>query len=500
MDSIRETVAVAEQDVVGRSFSAGDVILTCEPWVWAFDRAAYKDYCANCFLEKEGLQTCSRCQLHRYCSKACQVSDWKREHKLECAILREVGGRMAIKRLKDQPAGPFQFCFSATDDLVAKIANKIRLNLTMDLGHRGTLSAADIFALLPLNPSAGGGVESTDESATTLSSDLLTYHYTGGYNAVPIYDFRDDRQYPFAVAIYPQAPIRAMTPVCWDVNVTLNFRGRRLIIVATQDIPNYTGLHDLRHNRMMRDAFSRPLLERRDVFKALHGRLCTCRKCTKEFDAAINPLKCVTPECQEPIPSDRRALAPCPQCGAVNGVQLVKLRRFTDQCDTLWRSGLDEIFRMFEIEKNFKEVKAETFLHPDAHIRYVYSLNRYQDYFDEGRYEEGWKMVQEMVNCLRTIHPKYEVAFAVKAASIGIAVLTVIKEKVLNTPPKQRKRLRSVATAIYPVARSYCKEAEDLHNHVFGPDSAGAALAREWSAELEGLICSLQAALDGDQR
>ncbi|XP_055332302.1 uncharacterized protein LOC129584208 [Paramacrobiotus metropolitanus] len=502
-DSSCEPVAGPEQAAVGRSFSAGDVILTCEPWVWAFNSAAYKDHCANCFQEKQGLRTCSGCQLHRYCSKACQVSDWKKEHKLECAMLKKVGSNMALISLS---AGSVEYFGARTFDLVAKIANKIKLNVTMDLGDQGTLSAAEIFGLLPANPSSNDGAEPTQESlaesATALGislSEYWTYHQTGGYNAVSVYDIPENH-FPFVLAIYPEAPVEAMTPVCWDVNATINFSGRRMIIVATQDIPNYTGLHDLRHNRLMRDPFSRPLLERRDVFKLTYRRPCTCRKCTKEFDAETNPLKCMTPECREPIPSDRRALAPCPQCGAINTDQLVKLMRFTEKCDTLWRNRVDERQQVLQNVEYFKDVKAETFLHPDAHIRYIYSYNRYLDFFEEGRCEEGWKLAQEMVNCLRNIHPKYDIAFGSKIAAIGIRALEAVRKMVLRTPLAQRKRLQPLVTAMCPVARSYCKEAEDLYIHVLGPDFAAAVVGRERFAELEDTISTLQLALNGNYR
>ncbi|XP_055332462.1 N-lysine methyltransferase SMYD2-B-like [Paramacrobiotus metropolitanus] len=505
-DTISEPVD--GERIVSRSFSAGDVILTCEPWIWVFDRAAYKDHCAHCFLKKQGLRTCSGCQLHRYCSKACQVSDWKMEHKLECAMLKTLGGSMAMMDVTTG-TGRTKFYGGRAFDLIAKISNKIKLNVTMDLGDQGTLSAVDIFHSLPEQPSwpRVGAVttdERVDDSALDLGispSEFVDYNRIGAYNAMPLRDLREDRdrQYPFALAIYPQAPFRAMTPVCWDVNVTLNFNGRRLIIVATEDIPNCTGLHDLRHNRMMTDPFSRPLVERQDVFKMFYGYPCPCRKCTKEFDAETNPLKCITPECREPIPSDNRALAPCPRCGAVNSDQLEKFMRFTEKCEALWRDNVAEMEQTLENVRHFKEVQAETFLHPNAHIRYVYSYNRYLDYLNDGRFEEGWKLAQEMVACLKKVHPKYDVALAAKIASIGCMAVSAVKKKVLSTPLKKRKRLQPFVTAMCPVARSYCKEAEDLYISVLGADSAGADIGREWCADVDDRISSLQAAVNGDE-
>lgn len=47
--------------------------------------------CYGCSIEKErvALSVCSRCMLTRYCSRECQVSNW-REHKKECDIFVKV--------------------------------------------------------------------------------------------------------------------------------------------------------------------------------------------------------------------------------------------------------------------------------------------------------------------------------------------------------------------------------------------------------------------------
>jgi hypothetical protein len=36
----------------------------------------------------DALKACGACKLARYCSKACQLTDWKRRHKVVCASLR----------------------------------------------------------------------------------------------------------------------------------------------------------------------------------------------------------------------------------------------------------------------------------------------------------------------------------------------------------------------------------------------------------------------------
>ena len=39
--------------------------------------------CGNICCKKDGIMICSRCKIIKYCSKECQVADWKR-HKTEC--------------------------------------------------------------------------------------------------------------------------------------------------------------------------------------------------------------------------------------------------------------------------------------------------------------------------------------------------------------------------------------------------------------------------------
>ena len=50
--------------------------------------------CKNCGKEASKMQKCSRCRLVRYCSRDCQLADWK-EHKKSCkkAAARKKGGK-----------------------------------------------------------------------------------------------------------------------------------------------------------------------------------------------------------------------------------------------------------------------------------------------------------------------------------------------------------------------------------------------------------------------
>ena len=83
--------AVATEDI-----PAGAVIVQCLPLAQSpIIHGPAKPTCFRCFFQegdddlsgrrkKETLFRCSRCQIARYCSKECQLSDWNEGHKLEC--------------------------------------------------------------------------------------------------------------------------------------------------------------------------------------------------------------------------------------------------------------------------------------------------------------------------------------------------------------------------------------------------------------------------------
>ena len=40
--------------------------------------------CESCGSDYEKIKTCSRCGIYRYCSRGCQKTDWKKQHKQQC--------------------------------------------------------------------------------------------------------------------------------------------------------------------------------------------------------------------------------------------------------------------------------------------------------------------------------------------------------------------------------------------------------------------------------
>ena len=44
---------------------------------------------ADVELPREKIKKCKACKLVEYCSRECQVKDWKNGHKKDCKILRQ---------------------------------------------------------------------------------------------------------------------------------------------------------------------------------------------------------------------------------------------------------------------------------------------------------------------------------------------------------------------------------------------------------------------------
>ncbi|XP_055352836.1 uncharacterized protein LOC129598806 [Paramacrobiotus metropolitanus] len=467
-----------------RSFAPGDLIVACDPLVWALERSAYKTRCAFCLEESSELRACSGCQLHRYCNSTCQAADWKVEHKLECAMLKKISSQShkeltGILALLPEAGSCL---FPIIMDMIAKLVNKIKLNTTTDVPGLGPKSASDLLLLLPANPAHAAAERimlptmsfSGAENATVLDlpvMDFLKYFGILHYNFMPICDVLDDSAC-IGLAVYPQASRRQMTPVCLDINVALNCRGRQLVVHAVESIQEYTGLHDLRYTAVQ-EPFNLTRTERRADFQKYHGYPCTCRKCTEEYDADINPLKCVTMGCTNRIPSDSRARAACSECGALNGDRLAQFRRFMQQLDTIIRHPREH--NQARITELCEKMEAAGILQSGAHIRYVYGWKLWEKYLEEGRCEEGCRLMDELVECMRNVYPQYEVIRAILLITAGTAAVSALDKRVLKgmQPLSEPAKSKLEALAAYMGGRilGYCKEAYDILLVLFGKQS-----------------------------
>ncbi|XP_055343166.1 uncharacterized protein LOC129591521 [Paramacrobiotus metropolitanus] len=473
-----------------RSFAAGDLVLRCEPFVWVLESDEYQARCAYCLRQSEELRTCSRCRLHRYCSVTCQSTDWKLEHKLECTLLKTATDSTNGTE-HDIIVHSSQYGLEVPQELIAKLANKIKLNTMMDIPGMGRKSARDLLSMLPANPAQSEyeqlmspadmlAWESENSMLTGVpAADVLNYYGLLHYNALYIYDTKFcGVSGPIGLAVFPQASLRRMTPVCWDINVLLTFHGRRLFIHAAEDIPQYTGLRDLRYNEHP-DPFCQTRAERRAAFEKKFGHPCTCRRCSPECDAEINPLRCVTEGCSNRIPSDIRAHHACFECGAINRDRLTQFHQFMLRYETITASSEMESYSAMVLQVCM-DMDAAGILQPDAHFRYVCGRELPNKYYVECRLEEGLKTIVELVGCVtacvRKIYPEYSLIRARLLMSAGLSVVDALPKPMLNIGVDRMSSLdiqkHDVAAAtVWALNMDFCSEARGILIKLFGKQS-----------------------------
>ncbi|XP_055352471.1 uncharacterized protein LOC129598532 [Paramacrobiotus metropolitanus] len=309
------------------------------------------------------------------------------------------------------------------------------------------------------------------------------------YHMLPIPNTRT-KQILVGAALFPSIPHRAMKPVCWDINVTFDYTGRRLFVRATEDIAMYTGLSDLRYCELMQNQYQTVAPRRRQLFRNVYGYLCICRKCTPEYEAELNPLKCSTMGCTERIPSDDRACSPCPQCGAVNYDRRNKLMVFLEKCAARFPNQIQYFLTMTAL---FDELEAADLVHPDAHVRFVCGLGKVAIYNEQHRFKDAWKLAQELMVCVRNICPKYHVnraTFLADAVGCPLRCTEVIMGKQVDfLTPAEKIRLVILFEAMFPstreVWRGYCEEAMDTFTKLSGPDCYQAVRSRAFLATMD---------------
>ncbi|XP_055332156.1 uncharacterized protein LOC129584076 [Paramacrobiotus metropolitanus] len=287
------------------------------------------------------------------------------------------------------------------------------------------------------------------------------------YNIFPVLNQRGKFK-PHIMGIFPQALQRTMTPVCLDNNVTINLQGRTLVVRAVKEV-HYTGMKDLRQNEETRTSYVVKLKQRRRDFQIFYGYQCHCGKCTTEYEADINPLKCGTTGCPARIPSDARALQPCPLCGADNAAQLHKMHAAVRTQDRDKNKDRDNGIK--ETMKILTQVgELDTIVHPDAHIRFACGKDAVSYLQLLGCYEAAWELAQGMVDCVRALCPEYHVGracFLVKAATIPYLWKRDISEQ-------EQQRLATVFREALPKALGWMREAVSIYRKLNGEDSVWA--------------------------
>ncbi|XP_055355983.1 uncharacterized protein LOC129601251 isoform X2 [Paramacrobiotus metropolitanus] len=285
-------------------------------------------------------------------------------------------------------------------------------------------------------------------------------------------------------ALFPDVLPRDAVRVCSDHNAERIMRGRCMRWVAVEDIANYTGLKDLRWNVTDRThtPFVLPREERRQLFEKENEEACVCRKCTTEYDAEINPMKCSTNGCSERIPSDDRALLPCEQCGAINEAQLLKYRAFVKAHQknfyTLIAQEIDDSDNTGRLINRLKtkligELDKLDVLQPEAHLRFVCGWALTDVYEEQQRFKEAWSMYKGCIECIRKILPVFHPE---RTNYLGYASHFV--EKWLNAL-EVKCQIRGQASTDCPVelieaivlSIEYTEEAIKIYNTLYGSEA-----------------------------
>ncbi|XP_055352939.1 uncharacterized protein LOC129598879 [Paramacrobiotus metropolitanus] len=492
-------------ETAGQTVAAGDVIMERDPWVWAFHWDGYQEYCAGCFyavsLRTSQSLLCPGCQVHRYCSVKCQDTDWKTEHKHECTLMKRLKDyRLQLERQREQhsasqPQGDKTFLFSMFTVMNLKIQNKIQKSVSDRVpGLDGTRSAKEILQLFDRELSAKEAPKSTELMQSEVFKGLISAMYPKAadrpaandsidiqlrilQHAYPLRDYLsgDRTPQPIGAGLFVGVKKSDTTPPCLDYNALPTFQGKTLRLVAMDDIVGFRELNDTRWCNPMALDYILPLKQRREYFLRIHGSPCHCRKCTPGYEAEINPLKCVTKDCQERIPSDERALLPCAQCGAVNDSRLRALRSFMEKYEDVFQMCLTAEFtsdnRLNEVLQFRKlgvlqEMDAGELLHPEAHLRFICAWAVTDVYDKQKQFAENWALYQDCMRCTRIIFPKYHLTRAHFLAFAGGFAITYADS--VTKDPRRKPGRNARIVEIIGVGIEYLTEASDIYTKLFG--------------------------------
>ncbi|XP_055347499.1 uncharacterized protein LOC129594738 [Paramacrobiotus metropolitanus] len=497
-----------------RPIAAGEIVAQSEAWVWSFHWDKHQMLCAHCFKFSDHLlATCSKCKLYYYCGAKCLKDSWKKEHNLECDMLKRLRERFSGARISDLknvcPASGQDLGIWTNEIILLKILNKIQRKADDHLPGAGTKKTTiEILDALPYK-SEFGKTKKSDlglyktlhalmaeclgvpvESMLVSVKEMRDYHQKVFYSSAAMNSFEAAYPFPFGAGIFPTVNHRQLTPVCSDSNVTLTFHGRFIKIMAIDDIPEYRGLQDCRSYGHIRRPLGRTAKQRQDLFRKHFNKSCECRKCSSEYDADINPLKCSTTGCAERIPSDERALNPCSQCGAINGQQLQAFRRLSRKQEKVFTEHLaaknDNFHEALPLRiRLLKELDDSGLVHPEAHLRYVYGWDAADQYTQQKRFPEAWELYAALVPCVRTVFPEYHLQRAQHLQNAGIHCHAWFTIESMLVSPNDRARFLSHFEDVLPTALDFLQESSRIYAKVYGSDSTMVKTVREQLNNIE---------------
>jgi len=89
------------------------------------DRWHEKFLCFNCKKKDLKAKLCSKCKVARYCSKTCQIDDWKKGHKKTCKLL--VKQQKECKKMEDPSEGEVQEALETMESLGGSLPEILQL-------------------------------------------------------------------------------------------------------------------------------------------------------------------------------------------------------------------------------------------------------------------------------------------------------------------------------------------------------------------------------------
>ncbi|XP_055333984.1 histone-lysine N-methyltransferase SMYD3-like [Paramacrobiotus metropolitanus] len=264
----------------GRAVLAGELIMDCAPLVWSLEWRNHTVFCAHCLQRSSHLRTCTRCHTYRYCGESCQKQDWKKEHKSECLLLKGISD-YKTKLTNCRSVSTWEMDSLLTVEVLMLIKMMNGINNILKCGflarwqafshdERQSTSVQNVLNLFPYdhtkqNPKFlqlvqkklfrdllnAAFAELSRELPKSFSDALLIEMYNRiCQNCHWMADHTEDKagRAPYAAGLYFDALQCNMVRVCSDHNATVVFQGKRLQLLAIEDIPSYTGLQDVRES------------------------------------------------------------------------------------------------------------------------------------------------------------------------------------------------------------------------------------------------------------
>lgn len=212
-----------------------------------------------------------------------------------------------------------------------------------------------------------------------------------------------------------------------------------MVVKATKDL---TLSSELRSPGLVQDLQPLPRTLRQRYYLAIYGRECDCQKCSDEYEAEINPMKCVTSGCNEVIPTDQRALQPCRKCGVKNDEERLLqarktyeefVRRYMETCDLNAQvSKSHKALARREAPPGLRpQLDTNELVHPENFLRYcclyVLGITYYKiatnivpDTASCFAYREAWKHLKPLTELMGESNLRFPTAYRHFATRIPV--------------------------------------------------------------------------------